>query len=332
MAYGVRRLSIRLLFENGPMPIYPPPGHEDVIALFGSALAGDVAEAAVYRICRDWVEANPSWSVLWSVAVPGGAQGREIDFIAVHPRLGVAVFEVKAPPLIPTATGWKVATGSSRRRYRRERPERQVQAATNALKHWWQSVGKRPPPRIAQFLVLLGTPAEALVRREAIGCLSPGCRIRLRRRGRDFLLLQRRKAYVVPRDLVGALPAVVEGVLRDAVSARRDNGAERGFFELAVPWLVPQAGARPASDDDEEEEFADRPRHPLWKGVAAMLAVGLVGWSMLGWAAESHRPAKKAHRPPPAHACVDDPTGLLGGEPLALAEKLCRGVSGLLRD
>jgi hypothetical protein len=226
------------------MAIYPELTHETVRRLHVSRRDGDKAEARVYSLLHDRFHFSAEWAVLWSVPVPGGAQGREIDFIVAHQNLGMALIEVKSPALVPRERGWVHVRSDSEPSYGKEAPDRQLEQATSHLKQWLQRI--RPDlrylPRMVQIVVLPNTVHADLMKPATRNTLAIGTRLVLA--DKCVELFQRRKTYICVAEDLEILPDVVRHILEEAQGGHGKCHVEETLFREVIPQLAHQAGAR----------------------------------------------------------------------------------------
>lgn len=270
--------------------IYPPPDRAEIRDLFNSPRSGDRAEADVYQALARMAAQDPEWRVLWSVAVPGGAHGREIDFLAAHPTLGVVLFEVKSIPYLPPGSPgsqWTTVTGGATGR---EAPDRQLAAQASALKSWLRNtMGFRVLPRILQVLVLAGTSTADL--KAAGGSVTTGAIIPGYGTVSDIVVDQIKHAYLVPREAVDSLLPLAGYLLTDQATRPGHLGiggcvrsiVEQDFCSRVIPMLIPQAGCRAPAERIGamalEPVIQPKPKSKVaFIVAAALVALGAALW------------------------------------------------------
>lgn len=341
--------------------IYPDRSHPAVNRLLSSSRSGDQAEAAVYRALEARLGHEEGWAVLWSVPVPGGAQGREIDFIVAHRSLGAAFIEVKAPPLVPSGHKWVSPVDGTA--YGRDAPDYQLQQATNEFKNWLKNCATSgtPLPRIARFVALMGTKEDELKANSS--ALNVGCRLPSPARVTD--VYQKKQAYLCCGDVIDLLPDMIVQALSDEMKNNDKSRVEESFFGMVVPQLAAQAGMRTIENDNPVSHPLDAPvvvtvarrRRTPWRLALALAVVALfLSWQAVHSLSSPSKiplvpkkavavPEQKVAKPSPDKAatpsvratdekgreCVERRfPGTIDGMPVQLTEKLCK-IDGVFR-
>ncbi len=228
------------------MSMYPNRRNVHVAEMLASPRSGMKAEAQVYDSLEKTFGHDSNVACLWSLAIPDSP--RELDFLVVNKVLGIAAIEVKAIPLIPTLDGWvqfNPATGETWDNHRQE-PDRQLGAATSAVKKWWavESHGSWKNPRNIKILVLAGTEVKDIPKDSGLACA-------------DTLWRQKAGTYIICRDEIGHLPYLLLDRLKSQNPANvvEDTAA---FFEAAKS-LYGSCGAAPSSEQEYGTETRSRP-------------------------------------------------------------------------
>lgn len=293
--------------------------------------------------------------------MPGGAQGREIDFMVVHRSLGAAFIEVKAPPLVPRGHKWVSPTDGAA--YDRDAPEYQLLQATNEFKNWLKNCSPRgtPLPRIARFVALMGTKEDELKANSNslnVGCcLPPPARV--------AHVYQKKQAYLCCGDVIDLLPDMIVQALSDEMKNNDKSRVEESFFGMVVPQLAAQAGMRTIENDNPvghplDASFvvavARRGRAP-WRLILVLASVALfLSWQAVHSLSSPSKtpltpkkivavPEQKVAKPSPdktaapsvraidekGRECVERRfPGTIDGMPVQLTEKLCK-IDGAFR-
>ena len=229
------------------MSMYPKRSNVHVAEMLESPRSGMKAEAQVYGSLEKVFAHDSNVACLWSLAIPDSP--RELDFLVVHKELGIATIEVKAIPLIPTLDGWmqfNPSTGEAWDSHRQE-PDRQLGAATSAVKKWWamESRGQWKNPRNIKVLVLAGTDVKDLPKDSGLACA-------------DTLWRQKAGTYIICCDEIEHLPYLLLDRLKsqNPANVTQDTAA---FFEAAKS-LYGSCGASPSLDQDAGAEPRQKPR------------------------------------------------------------------------
>lgn len=229
------------------MSMFPKRSNVHVAEMLASPRSGMKAEAQVYESLEKVFGHDANVSCLWSLAIPDSP--RELDFLVVHKELGMAAIEVKAIPLIPRQDGWMLFNPKTKEMWDsdRQEPDRQLGAATSAIKKWWkmESRGKRKNPRNIQILVLAGIDVMDLPKDSGLACA-------------DTLWRQKVGTYIICRDEIEHLPYLLLDRLKsqNPTNALQDNAA---FFDAASS-LYGSCGVSPSSDQANSAEPRHKPR------------------------------------------------------------------------
>jgi len=120
---------------------------------------------------------------------PEANRDRELDFLVLHPELGLVVVEVKGRGVEPRGDHWIRRHDDGRVQRLDETPGEQLQAEEYALLHLLRGAGLRFVPEITRVLAL---PALALREGQGLGPDLPACRILTRDKLRDPLAALRK--------------------------------------------------------------------------------------------------------------------------------------------
>lgn len=113
---------------------------------------------------------------------------RELDFLVIHPELGLVIVEVKGRGVEPRGDHWIRRDAQGREQVLEEPPGAQLLAQQYALLHFLQEAGLGFVPQITRVLAL---PALSLEAGQSLGPDLPSCRILTREKlQRPFLALR----------------------------------------------------------------------------------------------------------------------------------------------
>ncbi len=160
---------------------------------------------------------------------PEANRDRELDFLVVHPDLGLVIVEVKGRGVEPRGDHWIRRHDNGREERLEETPGEQLQAQQYALLHLLRRAGLAHVPEITRVLAL---PALTLREGRGLGPDLPACRILTREKLRHPLLALREA-------VTGGAPWEEWRQRPEAGRHQVDPELRHQLMEVLVPALLP---------------------------------------------------------------------------------------------
>ena len=216
---------------------------------------------------------------------------RELDFLVLHPDLGLVIVEVKGSGVEPKGDHWIRRHPDGREVRLAEAPGEQLQAQQYALRHFLRGAGLTAVPKITRVLAL---PALALREGQNLGSDLPACRILTRHKLRNPFLALREA-------VTGGLPWEDWKSLGKARSNQIGPGALQQILEAILPQVLPPPpltellAAEGRVQDDASAALLDHLAQNFSLGRYHLRGGPGSGKSLLGrqvtrlWAAEGRR-------------------------------------------
>ena len=154
---------------------------------------------------------------------------RELDFLVLHPDLGLVIVEVKGSGVEPQGDHWIRRHPDGREVRLAETPGEQLQAQQYALRHCLQEAGLTALPRITRVLAL---PTLPLREDQRLGSDLPACRILTRHKLRNPFLALREA-------VTGGLPWEEWKALPKAKVNQVGPGVIQQVLEALLPQMLP---------------------------------------------------------------------------------------------
>jgi hypothetical protein len=154
---------------------------------------------------------------------------RELDFLVLHPDLGLVIVEVKGSGVEPQGDHWIRRHPDGREVRLAETPGEQLQAQQYALRQFLREAGLASIPKITRVLAL---PALPLREDQRLGSDLPACRILTRHKLRNPFLALREA-------VTGGLPWEEWKALPKAKANQVSPGVLQEILEALLPQMLP---------------------------------------------------------------------------------------------
>ena len=222
---------------------------------------------------------------------PEANQDRELDFLVLHPELGIVIIEVKGQGVQPRDEHWVRVQADGSEQVMAESPGEQLAQQQYVLLRFLKQAGLAFVPRITRVLALPSLPLKA---GQGLGPCLPPCRILTREKLRQPFLALREAVS-------GGRPWEHWRTLEQAAPYRIQRDTFRELLDVLTPRLLPPPSLSELMEgegkvqDQEAQLILDHLAHNFSQGRYHVVGAPGSGKSLLGrkvarlWAAEGRK-------------------------------------------